>query len=99
MTRIRRTFIATVVASAVTAAGFGAAPSSAVEATASSCSYSAWKIKKRENVSCRKAKRVLKGEYGDKDKVPGWSCSNTGNLIPEGKCRKGDAKSFKYVPK
>jgi len=102
MTRIRRTFIAAVAATAVTASmGMGVSQSAATgpEAIASACEYSAWKIKKRENVSCRKAKRVLKGEYGDKDKVAGWSCSNTGNLIPEGKCRKGDAKSFKYVPK
>ncbi len=98
MTRIRRTFIATLVASAVTAATFGAAPSSAVQATASSCSYSVWKITKRENVSCRKSKKVLKGEYGEGDKVPGWSCNNKGDLIPEGKCHKGNSKSFKYKP-
>ena len=42
----------------------------------------------------------MKGEYGDEDKVAGWSCTNTGNLIPEGKCQKaGTAKSFKYAPK
>ena len=102
MQRIRRTFIATLVASAVTAATFGAAPSvaSGPIATASACEYSAWKITKRENVTCRKAKRVLKGEYGDADKVPGWSCTNTGNLIPEGKCKKqGTQKSFNYKPK
>ena len=95
MTRIRRTFIATLVASAVTATTFGAAPT----AMAAGCEWSAWKIKQRENVTCRKAKRVLKGEYGDADKVPGWNCSNTGNLIPEGKCKKGQTRSFKYVPK
>jgi hypothetical protein len=98
MTRIRRTFIATLVASAVTVASFGASSSSAVQATASSCSYSVWKITKRENVSCRKSKKVLKGEYGEGDKVPGWQCSNKGDLIPEGKCHKGNSKSFKYKP-
>ena len=103
MTRIRRTFIATLVASAVTAATFGAAPSSAATgptAIASACTYEVWKITKRENVTCRKAKRVLKGEYGDADKVPGWNCTNKGELIPEGKCTKGGTnKSFKYAPK
>ena len=96
MTRIRRTCIATLVASAVTATTFGAAPS----AMAAGCEWSAWKLKDRENVTCRKAKRVMKGEYGDRDPVPGWSCQNSGNLIPEGKCKKtGTDKSFKYVPK
>ncbi len=78
MTRIRRTFIAAVAATAVTASmGMGASQSVAggPEAIASACTYSAWKITDRENVSCRKAKRVLKGEYGDKDKVAGWSCT------------------------
>ena len=102
MTRIRRTFIATLVASAVTAATFGAAPSSAVEAQASACTYSVWKITKRENVTCRKAKKVMKGDpklYGDGEKVPGWSCTYGKNVIPEGKCHKGDSKSFKYSQK
>ena len=97
MTRIRRTFIATLVASAVTAATFGAAPLSAATASAG-CTYSVWKITKRENVTCRKSKKVLKGEYGEGEKVPGWSCNNTGNLIPEGKCHKGNSKSFKFKP-
>jgi hypothetical protein len=100
MTRIRRTFIAAVAATAVTASmGMGASQSVAggPEAIASACTYSAWKITKRENVSCRKAKKVLKGEYGNGDKVAGWNCTNNGNLIPEGKCTKGQ-RSFKYKP-
>ena len=102
MTRIRRTFIATLVASAVTAATFGAAPSSAVDATASACKYSIWKIVERENVSCRKAKKVLKHDPrlgGEGDKVPGWSCTYGKTIIPEGKCHKGSSKSFKYKQK
>ena len=101
MTRIRRTFIATLVASAVTAATFGAAPSLGASSSAS-CTYSAWKITKRENVTCRKAKKVLKGDpklYGDGEKVPGWSCTYGKGLVPEGKCHKGDSKSFKYTQK
>jgi hypothetical protein len=102
MTRIRRTFIATLVASAVTAATFGAAPSSAVQATASACTYSVWKITKRENVTCRKAKKVLKGDprlYGDGEKQAGWSCTYGKGVVPEGKCHKGSSKSFKYSQK
>ena len=100
MTRIRRTFIAVLTATAVTASmGMGVSQSAAAgpEAIASACTYSVWKIKKRVNVSCRKAKKVLKDEYGDGDNVPGWSCTNTGGLIPEGKCKKGTTRSFKYV--
>ena len=99
MTRIRRTFIATLVASAVTAATFGVAPSSAVDATASACKYSFWKITKRENVTCKKAKSVLKHDPrvgGQGEKVPGWSCTYGDSIIPEGKCHKGNSKSFKY---
>ncbi|MGH2839094.1 MAG: hypothetical protein ACRDJY_12205 [Thermoleophilaceae bacterium] len=103
MTRIRRTFIATLVASAVTAATFGAAPSSAVQATASACNYSIWKITKREHVTCRKAKKVLKNDpriSGEGEKLPGWSCSYGKSIIPEGKCSKsGTNKSFKYTQK
>jgi hypothetical protein len=99
MTRIRRTFIATLVASAVTVASFGAASSSAVQATASSCTYSVWKIYKREHVTCRKSKKVLNGAYGDGQKQDGWSCNNTGGLIPEGRCHKGQSKSFKFKQK
>ena len=104
MQRIRRTFIATLVASAVTAATFGAAPSVATGpiATASACEYSAWKITKRENVTCRKAKLVLKGDpklYGNGEKQPGWSCTYGKGLVPEGRCHKGDSKSFKYSQK
>jgi hypothetical protein len=103
MTRIRRTFIATLVASAVTAATFGVAPSSAVQATASSCSYSLWKIYKREHVTCRKAKKVMKhdpGIGGQGDELPGWHCTTGQTIIPEGKCSKqGTNKSFKYKQK
>ena len=102
MTRIRRTFIATLVASAVTIASFGSASSSAVQATASSCTYSIWKITKRENVGCRKAKKVMKHDPrlgGEGDKVPGWSCTYGKTIIPEGKCHKGSSKSFKYSQK
>ena len=102
MTRIRRTFIATLVASAVTAATFGAAPSSAgPQATASACTYSIWKITKREHVTCRKAKKVLKNDPrvgGGEEKLPGWHCSYGKSIIPEGKCSKtGTNKSFKYA--
>ena len=101
MTRIRRTFIAALAATAVTASmGIGVTQSAATEprAIASACEWNIWKIVKRENVRCRKAKKVLKGEYGGGEKVPGWNCTNKGNLIPEGKCTKGD-RSFKYKPK
>ena len=101
MTRLRRTFVAAVAATAVTASmGMGVSQSVATEpqAIASACEWNIWKIKKRQNVTCRKARKVLKGEYGNGDKVPGWSCTNKGNLIPEGKCTKGQ-RSFKYVPK
>ena len=103
MTRIRRTFIATLVASAVTAATFGAAPSSAVQATASSCTYSIWKVVEREHVTCRKAKKVMKhdpGIGGQGDELPGWHCTTGQTIIPEGKCSKqGTNKSFKYKQK
>jgi hypothetical protein len=103
MTRIRRTFIATLVASAVTAATFGAAPSSAVQATASSCTYSIWKITEREHVTCRKSKKVLKNDPrvgGGDESLPGWHCSYGKSIIPEGKCSKaGTNKSFKYKQK
>jgi len=103
MTRIRRTFIATLVASAVTAATFGAAPSSAVQATASSCTYNIWKVVEREHVTCRKAKKVLKHDPrigGQGEKIPGWHCSYGKSIIPEGKCSKsGTEKSFKYKQK
>ena len=103
MTRIRRTFIGTLVASAVTAATFGAAPSSAVQATASACTYSIWKIKDREHVTCRKAKKVMKHDPrlgGEGEKLAGWHCGYGKTLIPEGKCSKsGTEKSFKYRQK
>ena len=103
MTRIRRTFIATLVASAVTAATFGAAPSSAVQATASSCTYSIWKVTDREHVTCRKAKKVLKHDPrigGEGEKVAGWHCTYGQTIIPEGRCSKaGTAKTFKYSQK
>jgi len=103
MTRIRRTFIAILVASAVTAATFGAAPSSAVQATASSCTYSIWKITEREHVTCRKSKKVLKNDPrvgGGDENLPGWHCSYGKSIIPEGKCSKaGTNKSFKYKQK
>jgi len=97
MTRIRRPLIAAVAATAVTASmGVGASQSAAA-----GCEYSAWKIIKRENVTCRKAKKVLKGDarIGGGEKVPGWSCSYGDTIIPEGKCRKGNSRSFKYKPK
>ena len=71
-------------------------------ATASACEYSAWKITKRENVTCRKAKKVLKGDprIGGGEKVPGWKCTYGKTIIPEGRCnKKGTDKSFKYSPK
>jgi hypothetical protein len=102
MARIRRTFIAALVASAVTAATFGAAPSTAAT-SAASCTYSIWKITKRENVTCRKAKKVMKHDPrlgGEGQKLPGWHCTYGKTIIPEGKCSKrGTDKSFKYAPK
>ena len=99
MTRIRRTFIAAVAATAV-AASMAATPSVAdPTATASACEYSMWKITKRENVTCRKAKKVLKGDprIGGGDRVPGWRCTYGKSIIPEGTCRKtGTNKRFKY---
>ena len=103
MTRIRRTLIATLVASAVTAATFGAAPSSAVQATASSCTYSIWKVTEREHVTCRKSKKVMKHDPrigGQGQKLSGWHCSYGKTIIPEGTCSKqGTNKSFKYKQK
>jgi hypothetical protein len=101
MTRIRRTFIAILVASAVTAATLGAAPSLGASSSAN-CTYSIWKITKRENVGCRKAKKVMKHDPrlgGEGDRVPGWSCTYGKTIIPEGKCHKGNSKSFKYSQK
>ena len=101
MTRIRRTFIATLVASAVTVASFGAASSLGASSSAS-CTYSIWKITKRENVTCRKAKKVMKHDPrlgGEGEKVAGWSCTYGKTIIPEGRCHKGSSKSFKYSQK
>lgn len=102
MTRIRRTFIAVVAATALTAS-MAATPSTAAPiATASACEYKMWKITKRENVTCRKAKAVLKGDprIGGGERVPGWRCTYGTSIIPEGRCtKKGTNKTFKYSQK
>jgi hypothetical protein len=102
MIRIRRTFIAVLSATALTAS-MGASPVPASPtATASACTYSVWKITKRQNVSCRKAKRVLKNDKrisGEGDGHPGWKCSYGQTIFPEGKCHKGTSASFKYSKK
>ena len=102
MTRIRRTFITAVAATAVVAS-MATTPSVADPiATASACEYKIWKIKQRENVTCRKAKKVLKNDprIGGGQGLKGWSCTYGKSIVPEGKCRKsGTAKSFKYRQK
>jgi hypothetical protein len=103
MTRIRRTFIAAVAATAVTASMGIGAPQAQVAQT-SACTYSIWKVTNRQNVSCRKAKSVLKSDKrlngGDASGHPGWKCTYGKSIIPEGKCTKtGTNKSFKYSQK
>lgn len=102
MTRIRRTFIAALAATAVTAS-MAATPSVAgPTAGASACTYKIWKITKRQHVTCSKAKKVLKNDShvsGGKG-LPGWKCTYGKSIIPEGKCTKsGTNKSFKYAQK
>ncbi len=104
MTRIRRTIIAALAATALTASmGASAVPASSSSPTAitSACTYSAWKITKRQNVSCRKAKRVLKNDkrISGGPGHPGWKCTYGKTLFPEGTCRKGTTASFKYSKK
>ena len=98
MTRIRRTFIAALAATAVTASmGIGVSPSAA-----SGCSYKIWKITKREHVTCSKAKSVLESDkrVSGGDGHPGWKCTYGSSIVPEGKCtKKGTNKSFKYSQK
>jgi hypothetical protein len=97
MTRIRRTFIAALAATALTASmGASSAPASPT-ASASACNWEGFNITKRDDVTCAKAKRVLKGAIGGGEKVPGWSCSKGSTIIPEGRCRnKARTKSFRY---
>ena len=90
-TRIRRSFIAVLAATAVTASmGVGGAE-------AATCKTSGFKITKRKNVSCKTAKKVTKRKVSG-DKLPrGWKCTDGKTVIPEGKCSKtGTNKSFKY---
>ena len=92
--RIRRTFIAAVAATAVTASmGIGASQSAAA-----GCEYEIWKITKRDNVTCKKAKKVLTNDprIGGGDGLKGWNCSYGKSIVPEGKCKKGSSRSFKY---
>ena len=101
MTRIRRTFIAALAATALTASmGASAVPASPT-ATTSACTYSVWKITNRQNVSCRKAKSVLKNDkrISGGDGHPGWKCTYGKTIFPEGTCRKGTSASFKYSKK
>jgi hypothetical protein len=102
MIRIRRTFIAALAATAVTAS-MGVAVPQAQEAQTSACTYSIWKITKRQNVSCRKAKWVLKNDPrisgSDAEGHPGWKCSYGTTIIPKGRCHKGTTRSFKYTQK
>ena len=94
--------MAALAATAVTAAMASTPAVADPVATASACEYSIWKITKRENVTCRKAKKVLKGDprIGGGDKVPGWHCTYGKNIIPEGRCTKsGTDKTFKYSQK
>jgi hypothetical protein len=100
MTRIRRTFIAALAATAVTAS-MGVGAPQAQEAQTSACTYSIWKITKRQNVSCKKAKQVMKNDkrISGGDGHPGWKCTYGPTIIPEGKCRKGTSASFKYTQK
>jgi hypothetical protein len=91
MTRIRRIFIAAVAATALTAS-MGVSPSTA----ARTCKVDGFKITKRHNVTCRKAKKVTHRQVSGEKLPDGWKCTNTGNLVPEGKCHKGTTKRFRY---
>ena len=92
MTRIRRSFIAVLAATAVTASmGVGGAEA------AQSCKVDGFKITKRKNVSCKVAKKVTKKKVSGEKLPAGWKCTDGQTVIPEGKCRKtGTEKSFKY---
>jgi hypothetical protein len=76
------------------------APQAQVAQT-SACTYEIWKITKRQNVSCKKAKAVLKSDprVGGGDGHPGWKCTYGKTIIPEGRCKKGTSRSFKYSQK
>ena len=92
MTRISRTFIAALAATALIATmGVGSAQ-------AATCKVDGFKITKRINVSCKTAKKVTHRKVSGESLPRGWKCTNTGNLIPEGKCtRKSTNSSFKYA--
>ncbi|MEA2386505.1 MAG: hypothetical protein QOJ22_679 [Thermoleophilaceae bacterium] len=98
MTRIRRIFIAALAATALTASmGAASAPASSSASASARCSWEGFNITKRDDVTCKKAKRVLKGAIGPAEPVKGWSCSKGSTIIPEGRCRnKAKTKSFKY---
>ena len=91
-TRIRRSFIAVLAATAVTASmGVGGAEA------AKSCKVDGFKITKRKNVTCKKAKEVTKRKVSGQTLPAGWKCTDGKTVIPGGKCSKtGTDKSFKY---
>jgi hypothetical protein len=91
-TRISRTFLAVLAATAVTAS-MGVSSSQAA-----TCKVDGFKITKRKNVSCKTAKKVTRRKVSGESLPRGWKCTNTGNLIPEGKCTKRSTNSsFKYA--
>jgi len=91
--RISRSVIAVLAATAVTASmGVGVGTSAAA-----TCKVDGFKITKRKNVTCRKAKKVTRAQTSEQKLPDGWKCTNTGQLIPEGKCHKGTSRSFKYA--
>jgi hypothetical protein len=55
------------------------------------CRWQYYKIIDRKNVSCDKAKEVLKAYVNDKPGLKGFRCNGPTNV----KCRKGDEASFK----
>ena len=91
MTRISRTFIAALAATAVTASmGVGSSQ-------AAGCSVDGFKITKRKNVSCKTAKTVTHRQVSGKSLPRGWKCTKGSGLIPEGTCKnRRKSASFKY---
>ena len=91
-TRISRTFIAAVAATAVTASmGVGSSQ-------AATCKVDGFKITKRKNVTCKTAKKVTHRHLSGQSLPRGWKCTSGTGLVPEGKCRKRSTdSSFKYA--
>jgi hypothetical protein len=78
------------------AAASAAALALPTAASSAGCSVDKFKITKRHNVTCKKAKQVTHAKVSEKPLPKGWKCTDGSGIIPEGKCTKGD-KSFKYA--